>query len=65
MDKAIGGAVDLATGAIGLTTNVASGALDVAFGATKGLVGGAADLASSAFNALTGGGGSGQQQQGQ
>ena len=62
MDKAIGGAVDLATDAIGLATDVASGALDVAFGATKGLVGGAADLASSAFNALGGGGG---QQQGQ
>lgn len=61
MDKAIGGAVDLATGAVGLVTDVASGALDVAFGATKGLVGGAADLASSAMNALTGGGG--QQQQ--
>ena len=45
MDKAIGGAVDLATGAVGLVTDAASGALDVAFGATKGLVGGAVDLA--------------------
>lgn len=68
MDKAIGGAVDLATGAVGLVADAASGALDVASGATKGLIGAAADIASSAFNALTGGGAeqpqsqSGQQQ---
>lgn len=63
MDKAIGGAVDLATGAVGLVTDAATGALGVASGAAKGLVGAAADLASSAFNALTGGmvGGGGQQ----
>lgn len=63
MDKAIGGAVDLATGAVGLVADAATGALGVATGATKGLVGAAADIASSAFNALTGGmvGGGGQQ----
>ena len=53
MDKAIGGAVDLAKSGIDLITDVAGGALDMATSATKSAVGFAGNLASAAMDAFT------------
>lgn len=53
MDKAIGGAVDLAKSGIDLVTDVAGGALDMATSATKSAVGFAGNLASAAMDAFT------------
>ena len=53
MDKALGGAVDLAQSAVGLVTDVASGALDVATSSAKSAIGIAGSLASAAMDAFT------------
>ena len=53
MDKAIGGAVDLAKSGVDLVTDVAGGALDMATSATKSAFGFAGNLASAAMNAFT------------
>ena len=53
MDKAIGGAVDLAKSGVDLVTDAASGALDMLTSATKTAVGFAGNLASAAMDAFT------------
>lgn len=53
MDKAIGGAVDLAKSGIDLVTDVANGVVDVASTALKSAVGFAGNLASAVANAFT------------
>ena len=53
MDKAIGGAIDLAKSGIDLVTDVANGVVDVASTALKSAVGFAGNLASAAANAFT------------
>ena len=53
LDKAIGGAVDLAKSGVDLVTDVASGAIDMAASATKAAVGFAGNLASAAMDAFT------------
>lgn len=53
MDKAIGGAVDLAKSGADLVTDSATGAIDIAVSTTKTAVGFAGNLATAAMNAFT------------
>ena len=53
MDKAIGGAVDLAQSGMDLAVDVAGGVLDVAGTVTQNDVGAAGSIASAALDAFT------------